>query len=93
MVANIAGALTTSPVLISSLVALFGNVHGDSFNEAQVQVILLADAVTNGSNWAVAFHTALALKKRVDPADADAIREGRLPAKANWPRYRASRRR
>ena len=93
MVANIAGALATSPVLINSLVALFGNVHGGSFNEAQVQVILLADGVTNGSHWAVAFHTALALKKRVDPADAHAIREGCLPTKANWPRYRVSRRR
>jgi hypothetical protein len=37
------------------------------------------DAVTNGSAWAVAFHTALALKEGIDPADVQAIREGRLP--------------
>lgn len=79
MIPNIAGAMATSPVLINSLVALFGNVHGGSFTEAQVQIILLTDAVTNGSTWAVAFHTALALKEGIDPADVRAIREGRLP--------------
>lgn len=76
---NIVGAMATSPVLINSLVGLFGNVHGGSFTEAQVQIVLLTDAVTNGSTWAVAFHTALALKEGIDPADIQAIREGRLP--------------
>jgi alkylhydroperoxidase family enzyme len=79
MIPNIAGAMSTSPVLINSLVALFGNVHGGSFTEAQVQIILLTDAVSNSSTWAVAFHTALALKEGIDPADVQAIREGRLP--------------
>jgi alkylhydroperoxidase family enzyme len=81
---NIAGAMATSPVLINSLVALFGNVHGGSFTEAEVQIILLTDAVTNGSTWAVAFHTALALKEGIDPADVRAIREGRLPKDARF---------
>jgi hypothetical protein len=58
MIPNIAGAMATSPVLINSLVGLFGNVHGGSFTEAQVQTVLLTDAVTNGCTWAVAFHTA-----------------------------------
>src|SRR6516225_1074066 len=79
MIPNIAGAIATSPVLINSLVGLFGNVHGGSFTEAQVQIILLTDAVTNGSTWAVAFHTTLALKEGIDPADVQAIRESRLP--------------
>ena len=79
MIPNIAGAMATSPVLINSLVGLFGNVHGGSFTEAQVQTVLLTDAVTNASTWAVAFHTALALKEGLDPADVQAIREGRLP--------------
>ena len=47
MIPNIAGAMATSPVLINSLVGLFGNVHGGSFTEAQVQTVLLTDAVTN----------------------------------------------
>ena len=79
MIPNIAGAIATSPVLINSLVGLFGNVHGGSFSEAQVQTVLLTDAVTNASTWAVAFHTALALKEGLDPADVEAIRQGRLP--------------
>jgi alkylhydroperoxidase family enzyme len=79
MIPNIAGAVATSPVLINSLVGLFGNVHGGSFTEAQIQTVLLTDAVTNASTWAVAFHTALALKEGIDPADVQAIREGRLP--------------
>jgi alkylhydroperoxidase family enzyme len=79
MLPNIAGAIATSPVLINSLVGLFGNVHGGSFSEAQVQTVLLTDAVTNASTWAVAFHTALALKEGLDPADVEAMRQGRLP--------------
>ena len=79
MIPNIAGAMATSPVLINSLVGLFGKVHGGSFTEAQVQTVLLTDAVTNACTWAVAFHTALALKEGIDPADVQAIREGRLP--------------
>jgi len=79
MIPNIAGVMATSPVLINSLVGLFGNVHGGSFTEAQVQTVLLTDAVTNASTWAVAFHTALALKEGLDPADVQAIREGHLP--------------
>lgn len=79
MIPNLIGAISTSPVLINSLVGLFGNVHGSSFTEAQVQIVLLTDAVTNASEWAVAFHTTLALKEDIDPADIQAIREGRLP--------------
>ena len=79
MIPNLIGAMSTSPVLINSLVGLFGKVHGASFSEAQVQIVLLTDAVTNASAWAVAFHTALALKEDIDPADVRAIREGRLP--------------
>jgi AhpD family alkylhydroperoxidase len=79
MIPNVAGAMATSPVLINSLIGLFGNVHGGSFTEAQVQTVLLTDAVTNACTWAVAFHTALALKEGIDPADVQAIRERRLP--------------
>jgi alkylhydroperoxidase family enzyme len=79
MIPNLIGSMATSPVLISSLVGLFGNVHGASFTEAQVQIVLLTDAVVNESAWPVAFHTALALKEGISPADVQAVREGRLP--------------
>jgi alkylhydroperoxidase family enzyme len=79
MLPNLVGAMSTSPVLISSLVGLFQKVHGGSFSEDQIQVLLLTNAVTNASAWPVAFHTALALKAGVDPADVKAIRERATP--------------
>jgi len=79
IIPNIAGAMATSPVLINGLVGLFGRVHGGSFTEAQIQTLLLTNAVTNACAWAVAFHTALALKEGLAPADVDAIRAGRSP--------------
>jgi alkylhydroperoxidase family enzyme len=78
-VPNIAGAMSNSPVLISSLVGLFGNVHGGSFSEAQIQTLLLTNAVTNAATWAVAFHSFLALKEGIDSLDVQAIRDGRAP--------------
>ncbi|MGO4701674.1 carboxymuconolactone decarboxylase family protein [Dyella sp. 2RAB6] len=79
IVPNIAAAMSTSPVLIGSLVGLFGKVHGGSFSEQQVQVVLLTNAVTNACSWAVAFHSFLAVKEGVEETDVDAIRERRLP--------------
>ena len=79
IIPNIAGAMSTSPVLIGSLVGLFQKVHGGSFSEAQIQVLLLTNAVTNSCDWAVAFHTALALKAGVEPADVQAIRDRQPP--------------
>jgi len=76
---NVAGAMSTSPVLIGSLVGLFQKVHGGNFSEEQIQVLLLTNAVTNACTWAVAFHTALALKEGVEPADVQAIRGRRTP--------------
>ena len=78
-VPNLAGAVANSPVLANSLLELFQNVHGGSFTEAEVQVLLLTNAVTNSSSWPVAFHTALGLKQGIDPADIQAIRERQLP--------------
>jgi AhpD family alkylhydroperoxidase len=79
IIPNVAAVMSNSPVLINSLVGLFGNVHGGSFTEPQLQILLLTNAVTNECPWAVAFHTALALKEGLDPADVQAIRERRLP--------------
>jgi AhpD family alkylhydroperoxidase len=80
VIPNLVGAMAASPVLINSLVGLFGRVHGGSFSEAQVQILLLTNAVTNRCAWAVAFHTALALKEGLTQADTDAIRSGRSPS-------------
>ncbi len=80
MIPNIAGAMATSPILIGSLVALFQKVHVEgSFTDPQIQTVLLTDAVTNACEWAVAFHTALALDAGLDAADVQAMRDGGVP--------------
>jgi AhpD family alkylhydroperoxidase len=79
MVPNIAGAIAGSPKLINGLVGVFQQVHGGTFPEAQIQVLLLTNAVTNGCAWAVAFHTFLGLKEGLSEADVQAIRTRRLP--------------
>jgi alkylhydroperoxidase family enzyme len=78
-VPNLVGAMSMSPVLINSLLGLFGNFHGGSFSEPQIQTLLLTNAVTNAAPWAVAFHSFLALKEGIAPADVEAIRNGRTP--------------
>jgi AhpD family alkylhydroperoxidase len=77
---NIAGAMAGSPVLIDAFFTLFQKVHAGSFTEAQIQTLLLTNAVTNACSWAIAFHTALALNEGLTPADVDAIRAGGAPA-------------
>lgn len=78
-VPNVAGTMANSPVLISTLVAVFEKVHGGSFSEAQIQTLLLTNAVTNVCPWAVAFHSFLALEEGMPVGDVNAIRERRLP--------------
>ncbi|MCA8063765.1 carboxymuconolactone decarboxylase family protein [Burkholderia sp. AU38729] len=79
IVPNIAAAMAASPVLINGFIGLFERVHASSLTEPQIQTLLLTNAVTNASEWPVAFHTALALKQGVTHADVDAIRHGALP--------------
>jgi alkylhydroperoxidase family enzyme len=79
LIPNIAAAMAASPVLINGFIGLFERVHASSLTERQIQTLLLTNAVTNASEWAVAFHTALALKEGVSPADVGAIRRGVLP--------------
>jgi alkylhydroperoxidase family enzyme len=79
LIPNIAAAMATSPVLINGFIGLFERVHTSSLTESQIQTLLLTNAVTNASEWAVAFHTALGLKHGVQPADVDAVRRGDLP--------------
>jgi alkylhydroperoxidase family enzyme len=83
LVPNIAGAMAASPVLINGFIGLFERVHASSLTEQQIQTLLLTNAVTNASAWAVAFHTALALKQGVSSAGVQAIRSGRSPNDAN----------
>lgn len=81
-VPNLAGAMANSPVLVNSLPGLFKQVHGGSFSEAQIQVLLLTNAVTNRCAYAVALHTFLGLKEKLEATDVAAIRAARLPRDA-----------
>jgi alkylhydroperoxidase family enzyme len=77
---NIAGAMAGSPTLLQGFAGVFQAVHAGTFGEAQIQVLLLTNAVTNGCEWAAAFHSFLALQNGVAAADVEAIRARRAPA-------------
>jgi hypothetical protein len=77
MVPNVAGVIANSPVLANIFVPLFQGVHSGTFTEPEIQTLLLTNAVTNSSAWAVAFHSYLALKAGLTPADVQALRERR----------------
>ncbi len=77
---NVAGAMAGSPVLLTCLAQLFKNVHDGSFSERQIQVLLLTNAVANAADWAVGFHSFLALGQGVSVSDVDAIRTGKRPS-------------
>jgi len=80
VVPAIAGAMANSPELIKAFAGLFQQVHSGTFTEAEIQTLLLTNAVANSCDWAVAFHTLLALKEGLTPADVEAIRGRGVPA-------------
>src|SRR4051812_17961334 len=63
LIPNLAATMAGSPVLIQGFVSAFGNFHGSSFDAGERQALLLTNAVTNSCEWAVAFHSTLALKE------------------------------
>jgi AhpD family alkylhydroperoxidase len=80
LIPNLAGAMANSPELIKAFIGLFQQVHAGTFTEAEIQTLLLTNAVTNSCPWAVAFHTMLALKEGLTSADVEAIRARHTPA-------------
>jgi AhpD family alkylhydroperoxidase len=79
LIPNLAATMAGSPPLIGSFVAAFGQFAGGTFTGGERQVLLLTNAVTNRCEWAVAFHSTLALAEGVEPAAVKAIRERDLP--------------
>ncbi len=80
MIPNLAATMASSPSLVNTFVAAQGQFGGETFTGGERQVLLLTNAVTNECSWAVAFHSAMALKQGVAAAEVDAIRERRLPS-------------
>lgn len=76
---NLPAVIANSPKLINSLVSVFQQVHSPGLTEAENQIVLLTDAVTNSCTYAVAFHTALALQQGISSEETNAVRERRLP--------------
>ena len=79
---NVAGTIANSPTLINSLASVFGAVHSGPLSDAEIQILLLTNAVTNKAQWPVAFHSTLALDLGVDAQDVENIRRGRKPKDA-----------
>jgi alkylhydroperoxidase family enzyme len=65
VIPNLVAVISNSPKLVTALVGVFQQVHSSSLTEPEIQIVLLTDAVANSSAYAVAFHTALALKQGV----------------------------
>lgn len=63
---------------------MFQQVHSSSLTEPEIQIVLLTDAVANSSEYAVAFHTALAVQQGVSPEETNAIRYGRMPKEGRF---------
>lgn len=76
---NLLAKISNSPKLLTGLAGMFQQVHSPGLTEAENQIVLLTDAVTNSSAYAVAFHTALAQEQGISSDDTNAIREGRAP--------------
>ena len=79
LVPNLAATMAESPTLVNGFVGALVNFMGGSFTAAERQVLLLTNAVTNRSAWAVAFHSTAALKEGVGAEEIEAIRAARLP--------------
>jgi alkylhydroperoxidase family enzyme len=76
---NLVASISNSPKLLIGLVGLFQQVHSPGLTEAENQIVLLTDAVTNSSTYAVALHTALAHEQGISSEETNAIRERRAP--------------
>jgi AhpD family alkylhydroperoxidase len=79
IIPNLAAVISNSPKLLTAFAAVFQQVHSSSLTEQEIQIVLLTDAVENSCAYAVAFHTALALKEGVHSEETDAIRARLLP--------------
>jgi AhpD family alkylhydroperoxidase len=79
VIPNLAASIANSPKLVTSLSAVFQQVHSSSFSEQEIQIVLLTDAVANSCAYAVAFHTSLALQQGVTSEETDAIRSRLVP--------------
>lgn len=79
-VPNVAAVMAQSPQTLSAFLGLFTQFHHGTFSGAERQTLLLGNAVTNRSAWAVAIHSWLAKKEGVSLEDVEALRADKLPS-------------
>src|SRR6201996_3309851 len=71
---NLPAVIANSPKLINALVGLFAEVQSLVLSYSENQIVLLSDAVSNSSAYAVAFHTTLVLQQGISSEETTAIR-------------------
>ena len=84
MIPNLAAGMAESPQLLEGFLAVRDLYANGTFTGAEVQVLSLTAALENDCGWCMAFHTAMARKEGVAPADVDALRDGRTPRHAKY---------
>jgi AhpD family alkylhydroperoxidase len=80
MIPNLAARMSTSPALIDGFVTLREIYQAGTLDAKQRETLGLANAVENGCEWCVAFHSFVALKVGVDPDAVERVRAGKEPA-------------
>ena len=86
MVPNLAARMSNSPTLIEAFVTLREIVQAGTLDAKERETLGLTNAVENGCEWCVAFHSFVALKLGIDQDAVAQVRAGKEPAD---PRLRA----
>src|SRR5882757_7687951 len=76
VIPNLAAMMSESPTLIDGFVTLREIYQRASLNPKEREILGLSNAVANGCEWCVAFHSFVAIKLGIDRATIDAIRAG-----------------
>jgi uncharacterized peroxidase-related enzyme len=86
LIPNLAATMSEAPALIDGFVTLREVLQHATLDAKEREVLGLSNAVANGCEWCVAFHSFVALKLGIPRETVDAIRTGKAPAD---PRARA----
>ena len=79
MLPNLAAMMSTSPTLIEAFVTLREIYSAGTLDAREREALGLANAVENGCEWCVAFHSFVALKLGVDEETVRRLRSGGDP--------------
>jgi uncharacterized peroxidase-related enzyme len=80
LIPNLAATMSEAPALIDGFVTLRDILQHASLDAKEREILGLSNAVANGCEWCVAFHSFVALKLGIAKDTVDAIRAGKAPA-------------